>query len=527
MDSLTRDLDTRRASGERREGRGYALYVLALCLAVYISSTADRQILSVLAQAVKKDLHLSDADLGFLLGTSFAVFYAVFGIAAGRLADVWSRKRLVAAGLLAWSGFTMLSGAARSFLSLGACRIGVGVGESTSSPAIYSILYDVFSARWRSTVFAIYSAGVFVGAGTGMAVGGVAADLWARLYPDPASAPLGLKAWQAAFVLVGLPGLALAAAVSRLREATHRAGMEGSAGAASPAAPAEGGGWRDVAALLPLVGLIRLGELGGPRALLGNALLLVACAAAGFGLGALTRDYAQWAVMGLGVYCCGSAAQVVRLADPETFRSVIASRVMVVGNLGVAGCVFLTNGLLAWLPAYMQRGYGVSAGQAGTVLGLSYVVTGLLGSLFGGVLADQLGRRIGRSSRLATAALSYLASLALVFALARARTALGAYAVCVPLQFAAAMYLGPCAAHVNSLAPPRMRALASSFYIATLVFVGLAVGPYVIGRLSDLFAAHGASPAQALRGGFVWSLWSAVPTLACLGVAIRWLRTEV
>src|ERR1700679_2500774 len=66
----------------------YPLYVLILCLFVYISSTADRQILAVLAQSVKHDLGVSDADMGFLLGTAFAVFYAVFGVPAGRLGDL-------------------------------------------------------------------------------------------------------------------------------------------------------------------------------------------------------------------------------------------------------------------------------------------------------------------------------------------------------------------------------------------------------------------------------------------------------
>ena len=88
------------------------LFVLVI---VYVFNFIDRQILSILAEDIKADLGVSDAQLGFLFGTAFAVFYAVFGIPLGKLADVWVRKNLISVGLAFWSLMTALSGTARSF----------------------------------------------------------------------------------------------------------------------------------------------------------------------------------------------------------------------------------------------------------------------------------------------------------------------------------------------------------------------------------------------------------------------------
>jgi MFS family permease len=93
----------------------YARYVLGVLVVVYVFNFLDRQILSILAERIRADLGVGDAELGFLYGTAFAVFYALFGIPLGRLADVWDRRLLIAIGLAVWSGMTMLSGLARNF----------------------------------------------------------------------------------------------------------------------------------------------------------------------------------------------------------------------------------------------------------------------------------------------------------------------------------------------------------------------------------------------------------------------------
>ena len=127
-----------------KTGGLYSHYVLAILVLVYIFNFIDRNILSILAEEIKADLAISDAQMGFLYGTVFAVFYAVFGIPLARFADVWTRRNLISIGLGFWSLMTAASGLARSFGALAACRIGVGIGEASASPAAYSMLSDYY-----------------------------------------------------------------------------------------------------------------------------------------------------------------------------------------------------------------------------------------------------------------------------------------------------------------------------------------------------------------------------------------------
>ena len=96
----TEQQDVNREHNAQEIGGRYAKYVLFILLIVYIFNFIDRQILSILAEEIKADLGISDSEIGFLYGTAFAVFYAVFGIPLGRLADTWTRKNLIAAALL-------------------------------------------------------------------------------------------------------------------------------------------------------------------------------------------------------------------------------------------------------------------------------------------------------------------------------------------------------------------------------------------------------------------------------------------
>jgi MFS family permease len=157
--------------------------VLAVLALVYVLNFLDRQILAILAESIKGDLGISDAQLGFLYGTAFAVFYAVFGIPLARLSDVWVRKSVIAMGLACWSVMTALSGTARSFFSLACYRIGVGIGEASATPAAYSMLSDSFPPSLRATAFALYAAGVYIGQGVGFFLGGWILDRWDAAFP--------------------------------------------------------------------------------------------------------------------------------------------------------------------------------------------------------------------------------------------------------------------------------------------------------------------------------------------------------
>jgi MFS family permease len=194
-----REIPTRRDADER-----YARYVLGVLVLVYVFNFLDRQIVSILAERIRADLGVTDAQLGFLYGTAFAVFYALFGIPLGRLADVWDRRRLIALGLTGWSVMTAVSGLARNFTQLAAARIGVGIGEASATPAAFSLLSDYFPASRRATALAIYSSGIYVGAGIGLGIGGLVVERWDAAFG--ATPPFGFHGWQVAFFVVGLPG---------------------------------------------------------------------------------------------------------------------------------------------------------------------------------------------------------------------------------------------------------------------------------------------------------------------------------
>ena len=172
---------------------------------VDIFNFVDRQIIASIANAIREDLGISLSDLGFLYGTAFAIFYSIVGIPLAKLADTWHRNYLISAGVAIWSLMTAASGLMRSFVGLAICRIGVGIGESSASPAAYSLLSDYFSTNVKTTVYSIYSSGIYIGGGIGIFLGGWIADSWNNIYPIAEQAPFQLAGWQIAFISVGLP----------------------------------------------------------------------------------------------------------------------------------------------------------------------------------------------------------------------------------------------------------------------------------------------------------------------------------
>tara|TARA_B110000908_G_C10268197_1_gene467043 strand:+ start:5465 stop:6697 length:1233 start_codon:yes stop_codon:yes gene_type:complete len=160
----------------------------------------DRQILSILLQAIKEDLLFSDLQLGLLSGTLFAVFYSIVGIPVARLADRWDRGKIVSIALFVWSAMTMLSGLAASFFHLALARIGVAVGESGVAPASHSLIADRFPTD-RATALSVYSIGGIFGAFLALSVGGWISDN---------------HGWRIAFFAAGLPGVLLAFAAAFL-----------------------------------------------------------------------------------------------------------------------------------------------------------------------------------------------------------------------------------------------------------------------------------------------------------------------
>lgn len=185
----------------------YAWYALGVLTLVYVFSFLDRQILNLLVVPIKTDLQLSDTQMSLLIGLAFAIFYTVFGIPLGRIADAYSRRGLIAAGFATWSVFTAGCGFISSYPQLAAMRMGVGVGEASLSPAAYSLITDYFAPRRRGIAQGVYNMGIYIGAGLALVLGALVIG-WVSQRPLWNLPLIGeVRWWQLIFILIGAVGL--------------------------------------------------------------------------------------------------------------------------------------------------------------------------------------------------------------------------------------------------------------------------------------------------------------------------------
>ena len=180
------------------EGRSYRFYVLAMLTITAMFSIVDRLILSILLQDIKTEFQFTDTQIGLITGIAFTLFYVLFSVPLGWIADHQNRKTIVAICLAAWSAMTAFHGAAVGFWSLFLCRIGVGIGEAGSGPASSSLLADYFQEHELAKAFGVLTLGATAGTGLGLMTGGFIADLWG---------------WRMAFVVLGVPGIILAGVI--------------------------------------------------------------------------------------------------------------------------------------------------------------------------------------------------------------------------------------------------------------------------------------------------------------------------
>ncbi len=201
---------------------GYSWYVVVVLMLFYTLSFVDRQIIALLVEPMKADLGLTDVQMSLLGGLSFAVFYTVFGIPMGRLADSCNRRRLIAVGVALWSLMTTLCGFTSRFYHLLLLRMGVGLGEAALSPAAFSMIADYFPRRKRATALSIYSIGIYLGAGLAFTGGAILLGWADRLVSSREGNPLpvlgDIQPWQIVFLAVGLPGLLLTCLLATVRE---------------------------------------------------------------------------------------------------------------------------------------------------------------------------------------------------------------------------------------------------------------------------------------------------------------------
>jgi MFS family permease len=182
------------ATQTAQPGGRYPAYVLTLLALLYTLNFLDRQVINILAESIKRDLAISDTELGLLTGTAFGIFYSVLGVPIARLADRWSRVGIISFSLFLWSLLTAASGFAQNYAQLFLMRLGVGIGEAGGSPPAQSLISDYFPYSRRATAMAIFTLGVPLGSFFGFLIGGIVDDLWG---------------WRVAFFVAGAPGLIL------------------------------------------------------------------------------------------------------------------------------------------------------------------------------------------------------------------------------------------------------------------------------------------------------------------------------
>lgn len=195
-----------------------ANFALAVFLLAYILSFVDRQILGLMVDPIRRDLGLSDLQMGLLQGVAFALLYATMGVPFGMAVDRWSRRNLIIGGVIVWSIATALCGLAGSFAALFAARVLVGVGEATLSPAVHSFLSDAYPAHRLARAMSIYTLGITIGGGMALIIGGSVVALIAQGGATVLPMVGELRPWQMTFLVVAAPGILLALLIAMTRE---------------------------------------------------------------------------------------------------------------------------------------------------------------------------------------------------------------------------------------------------------------------------------------------------------------------
>lgn len=487
----------------------YAYYALFLLVLANLFNYLDRHIVSILAPAIQAELHLTDAEIGFLLGTAFAVLYGVLGIPMGRISDVLSRKRLMAGGLALWSGMTAMAGGATGFLSLSAARVGVGLGEATANPVSHSLLCDYFPARNRSAVLGCYLASVYLGIGTSLVLGGLLIQNWGSWCSSFPGNACGLTSWRAGFLIVGIPGLVLAIFIARLREPPRPQAHISSSVSAIIA--------REFSAAIPPFTVLNLARLGGVRAARSNLLFMGLLTAVALGIASLTGDWPQWIALAIGVYSVATWAQVLTYSDPPLFKLTFGCPTFMLTMFGGAFITCFVGTVGIWAAPYAMRTLDADAGQIGLALGAAQLGAAVTSVILGGLIADWLKRRDARAP-IWIGMVALIVPIPILFVLLNAQTLAGFVAAFSLLTLFAMSWPGSFAALVQDLVLVRMRGTAAAIFSLVMILTSSGLGPYWAGKISTITGS--------LTMG-LYSLLAFVPVAAVLlFLASRRIRNE-
>jgi MFS transporter, Spinster family, sphingosine-1-phosphate transporter len=371
----------------------YVRYALWMLLVIYTLNFLDRGIINILAGPIKKDLGISDAALGLLMGIGFAFFYTILGLPIARFAERGNRAKIISVSVIIWSAFTAVSGVAQNYWQLLAARIGVGIGEAGCTPPAHSLISDYVPAEKRASAIAFYSLGVPIGSALGLIIGATIADAFG---------------WRWAFAAVGIPGV--------------------------------------------LVGLLAFYTLKEPRVL---GLVTLPKAGSGKGLWETAKE----------------------LTGRKSYWYVVGAATMI---------SFLSYGKSAFIPVMLSRVHGLSLTEIGTFLALSGIVAGVLGTMIGGFIADRAAKTDVRAY-MTIPMVAFICSVPFFLWAMFADNAYFAMALLTVPSLLNSIWYGPVYASIQGLVGPQSRATAVALMLFVLNMVGLGLGPFTVGALSDYF----------------------------------------
>jgi len=470
----------------------YAAYALGVLTAVNLLNYLERNAIFALFEPLKRDLNLTDGQLGWL-GTAYVLVFSLASLPLGLLGDLRSRRGVIAGGIAVWSVATALSGLALGFRSLFLARALVGFGGAAAAAAAASLVADYFSGTRRALAMGIFMAGLAVGGVLGILVAGQLGALYG---------------WRVAFLALGIPGFGLAALVLRLRDPTREAPH----GSLRQELHAIGLGLTSmIRACAPAIAGLLLGaalayffdqRYGADSALDAAAFSAVA------GLGLvwnirlwILRSRRTGSIRDAGDEVIDAAADDLKRA----FFTVLRTPTLVYVFLGGALISFGMNGLVAWAPTFISRTLGLSTAEASRLLGVAGLIAGTLGTLAGGWIADTLRRRYP-SARVLVTAVSFMIGVPLAVWLLTLRDS----RLFVPVFYAAffflTMYNGPLTATIFDVVPARIGTTVVGAYLLFIHIAGDSIAFPLIGSLSDRFGLDRAIyllPAAALGGGLV------------------------
>ena len=380
-----------------------ATYALAVLTFINLFNYIDRWVVAAVVEPVKRDLHLTDVQMGFI-GSAFIIIYTLASPLFGYLGDRKARPPLIALGVAIWSLATGLAGFARGFWTLFAARATVGVGEGAYGTIAPALLADQFPLAKRGRIMSVFFSAIPIGSAAGLMLGGFANQHFG---------------WRAAFWLAGFPGLLLALLVFIVKD-PPRGQQEAHA--------------------------------------------------------------------------------------PRVYGNLFANKPYVLAVLGYAAYTFALGGLAFWMPSFLQRSRGMTSQGATVTFGAIVVITGFVGTFFGGWLGDKLLSRT-KQSYLWVSGIATLLAAPLTFiglSISVKPVYLTAIVVAEILIF---MCTGPINSAIVNAVSPLERAMAVGISVFVMHFLGDIPSPILIGAISDRTSlAQGVLivPVAILVAGLIW-----------------------